>query len=53
MYSIDQGAQAAAPDVTLKGSAVKIGMPSIGATYVGKAERARELDHRQLDRGRL
>jgi uncharacterized protein (TIGR03435 family) len=36
MYSIDQGGQAAAPDVTLKGSAVKIAMPSIGATYVGK-----------------
>jgi uncharacterized protein (TIGR03435 family) len=36
MYSIDQGGQAAAPDITLKGSAVKIAMPSIGATYVGK-----------------
>jgi uncharacterized protein (TIGR03435 family) len=36
MYSIDQGGQAAAPDVTLKGSAVKIGMPSLGATYIGK-----------------
>jgi len=36
MYSLDQGGQSAAPDVTLKGSAVKIGMPSIGATYIGK-----------------
>jgi hypothetical protein len=36
MYSIDQGGQAAAPDVTLKGSAVKIPMP----------KRGRELDHR-------
>ncbi len=36
MYSIDQGGKAAAPDITLKGSAVKIAMPSIGATYVGK-----------------
>lgn len=36
MYSIDQGGHAAVPDVTLKGSAVKIPMPSIGATYVGK-----------------
>ena len=36
MYSIDQGGQAAAPEITLKGSAVKIAMPSIGATYVGK-----------------
>jgi uncharacterized protein (TIGR03435 family) len=36
MYSIDQGGHAAAPDVTLKGSAVKIAMPSVGATYVGK-----------------
>jgi hypothetical protein len=27
---------AAAPDVTLKGSAVKIAMPSFGGTYVGK-----------------
>ena len=35
MYSVDQGGQAAAPDVTLKGSAVKIVMPSIGATYTG------------------
>jgi hypothetical protein len=35
MYSIDQGGQAAAPDVTLKGTAVKIVMPSIGATYTG------------------
>jgi hypothetical protein len=35
MYSIDQGGQAAAPDVTLKGSTVKIVMPSIGATYTG------------------
>jgi uncharacterized protein (TIGR03435 family) len=36
MYSIDQGGSSAAPDVTLKGSAVKIVMPSIGATYLGK-----------------
>ena len=36
MYSIDQGGKAAAPDITLKGSAVKIAMPSIGATYLGK-----------------
>lgn len=36
MYSIDQGGQAAAPDVTLKGSAVRIAMPGIGATYIGK-----------------
>ena len=36
MYSIDQGGHAPAPDVTLKGSAVKIAMPSIGATYIGK-----------------
>ncbi len=35
MYSIDQGGQAPAPDVTLKGSAVRIAMPSIGATYIG------------------
>jgi uncharacterized protein (TIGR03435 family) len=35
MYSIDQGGQAAAPDVTLKGSTVKIVMPSIGSTYTG------------------
>jgi hypothetical protein len=35
MYSIDQGGQVAAPDVTLKGSAVKMVMPSIGATYTG------------------
>src|SRR5437016_2622909 len=35
MYSIDQGGQAGAPDVTLKGAAVKITMPSIGATYAG------------------
>lgn len=35
MYSIDQGGQAAAPDITLKGTAVKIVMPSIGATYKG------------------
>ena len=35
MYSIDQGGHAPAPDVTLKGSAVKIGMPGIGATYIG------------------
>jgi hypothetical protein len=32
MYSIDQGGQAPAPDVTLKGSAVRIAMPSIGAS---------------------
>ncbi len=32
MYSMDQGGQAAAPDVTLKGSVVKIVMPSVGAT---------------------
>lgn len=36
MYSIDQGGHAPAPEVTLKGSTVKIAMPSIGATYVGK-----------------
>lgn len=36
MYSIDQGGHAPAPEVTLKGSAVKIAMPSIGATYLGK-----------------
>jgi uncharacterized protein (TIGR03435 family) len=35
MYSIDQGGHAPAPDVTLKGSAVKIVMPGIGATYIG------------------
>jgi uncharacterized protein (TIGR03435 family) len=35
MYSIDQGGQSAAPDITLKGSTVKIVMPSIGATYTG------------------
>ncbi len=35
MYSIDQGGHAPSPDVTLKGSAVKIGMPGIGATYIG------------------
>lgn len=35
MYSIDQGGQASAPDITLKGTAVKIVMPSIGATYTG------------------
>ncbi|HEY3823942.1 MAG TPA: TIGR03435 family protein [Bryobacteraceae bacterium] len=35
MYSIDQGGQAPAPDVTLKGSAVKLVMPGIGATYTG------------------
>lgn len=35
MYSIDQGGHALAPDVTLKGSAVKIPLPSIGATYIG------------------
>ena len=35
MYSIDQGGHALAPDVTLKGSAVKIPIPSIGATYIG------------------
>jgi uncharacterized protein (TIGR03435 family) len=35
MYSIDQGGQAPAPDVTLKGSTVKIVMASIGATYTG------------------
>ncbi len=36
MYSIDQGGRATTPEVTLKGSAVKIAMPSIGATYLGK-----------------
>src|ERR1700676_1817857 len=36
MYSIDQGGRAATPEVTLKGSAVKIAMPSIGATYLGR-----------------
>lgn len=36
MYSIDQGGHSPAPEVTLKGSTVKIAMPSIGATYVGK-----------------
>jgi hypothetical protein len=36
MYSIDQGGHAAAPDVTLKVSAVKIAMASIGVTYLGK-----------------
>ena len=36
MYSIDQGGHSPAPEVTLKGSIVKIAMPSIGATYVGK-----------------
>ena len=36
MYSIDQGGHAPATDVTLKGSAVKIAKPSIGATYLGK-----------------
>jgi len=35
MYSIDQGGQAPTPDITLKGSTVKIVMPSIGATYTG------------------
>jgi uncharacterized protein (TIGR03435 family) len=35
MYSIDQGGHAIAPEVTLKGSGVKIPMPSIGATYLG------------------
>jgi uncharacterized protein (TIGR03435 family) len=35
MYSIDQGGQAPAPDITLKGTAVKITMPSIGAMYTG------------------
>jgi len=35
MYSIDQGGHALAPDVTLKGNAVRIPMPSIGATYIG------------------
>lgn len=36
MYSIDQGGHSPAPEVTLKGSTVKIAMPAIGATYVGK-----------------
>lgn len=35
MYSIDQGGHAPA-DVTLKGSAVRIVMPAVGATYIGK-----------------
>lgn len=36
MYSIDQGGHSPAPEVTQKGSTVKIAMPAIGATYVGK-----------------
>jgi len=36
MFSIDQGGRATAPEITLVGSAVKIVMPSIGATYLGK-----------------
>jgi len=36
MYTPDFGGRTAAPDVTLKGSAVKIGMPSITATYQGQ-----------------
>lgn len=35
MYSIDQGGQAPAPDITVKGASVKITMPSIGAMYQG------------------
>jgi uncharacterized protein (TIGR03435 family) len=35
MYSIDQGGETATPEVTLKGSAVKIVMSGIGATYTG------------------
>ena len=35
MYSIDQGGRAPGLDVTLKGQAVRIPMPSIGATYIG------------------
>jgi hypothetical protein len=35
MYSLDHGGQAPAPDITLKGSTVKIVMPSVGATYTG------------------
>lgn len=35
MYSIDNGGHALMPDVTLKGSAVRMPIPSIGATYIG------------------
>jgi uncharacterized protein (TIGR03435 family) len=36
LYIIDQGGRAPASEVTLKGSAVKILVPAIGATYLGK-----------------
>jgi hypothetical protein len=52
MYSIDQGGQTGAPDVTLKGSAVKIAMPSIGATYVGKLSGDGNSITGSLDRGK-